>query len=145
MSVIDASVAVKWFVAEPGHELALDVLKSEPELIAPDLIIVETANVLRRKYKRGELSQAQWQRTIEALPAYFGRLIPSSALASAAVELAIELDHPVYDCVYLACAVSLGETLMTADTHFAGKIERIGRAGQIRRLDDSRSTSHTAL
>ncbi len=131
MSVIDASVAVKWFVAEPGHEKAMEVLRSGTELVSPDLVLLETANVLRRKCKRGELSQEQWQRVIEALPSYFDWLLPSSGLIKAAVQLAIELDHPVYDCVYLACAASLGTTVITADTHFAGKIERAGCGGQI--------------
>ena len=145
MSVVDASVAVKWFVAEAGHEAAVKVLSSEAELIAPDLVVLETANVLRRKYKRDELSRTQWRRAIEVLPGYFVRLPSSVDLMKEPVELAVELDHPIYDCVYLACAIAVGTVVVTADTHFAGKIERIGRGAQVRRLDDGQLSHKASL
>ena len=59
MIVVDASVAVKWFVAEVDHAAALEVLAASETLIAPDLIILETLNVLRRKSKRGEVTSEQ--------------------------------------------------------------------------------------
>ena len=36
-----------------------------------------------------------------------------------AVRLALALDHPVYDCVYLALAHRIGATVVTADRRFA--------------------------
>ena len=35
-----------------------------------------------------------------------------------AVRLALALDHPVYDCVYLALAHHVGATVVTADRRF---------------------------
>ena len=40
-------------------------------------------------------------------------------IAGDAVRLAIELDHPAYDCMYLAPAHRLGARLVTADAYFA--------------------------
>ena len=34
----------------------------------------------------------------------------------------MEVDHPVYDCLYLACAESTGSVLVTADQRLAGKV-----------------------
>ena len=38
-----------------------------------------------------------------------------------ALAIAVELGHPVYDCLYLACAESADATLVTADDRFAAK------------------------
>ena len=45
MLVLDASVAVKWFVEEPGTAAALALLAEDESLIAPELVIAEVANV----------------------------------------------------------------------------------------------------
>jgi predicted nucleic acid-binding protein len=52
--VVDASVAVKWFVKEDGHEAALGLL-AHAHLSAPDLVFAETANVLWKKLRRNRL------------------------------------------------------------------------------------------
>ena len=44
--VIDASVAVKWFVPETYSQAALHFLDVDHELIAPDLLIPELGNTL---------------------------------------------------------------------------------------------------
>jgi len=41
-----------------------------------------------------------------------------------ATRLAIELDHPAYDCLYLALAVENGCRFVTADERLVKKIRR---------------------
>ena len=53
--VIDASVALKWVIEEDGSEAARGLLLSEV-LAAPDLMIVECANVLWAKERRGSIN-----------------------------------------------------------------------------------------
>ena len=48
--------------------------------------------------------------------------MPDELLLDAAIGLACDLKHPVYDCVYLALADSLGTALVTADQKFANKV-----------------------
>ena len=43
-------------------------------------------------------------------------------LSAAATRLAIDLDHPVYDCFYLALAVQEQYPVVTADTRFHEKV-----------------------
>jgi predicted nucleic acid-binding protein len=57
--VVDTSVAVKWVVEEDRREAAKLVLRSGAALLAPDFMISEAANVLRRKVRRGEASIEQ--------------------------------------------------------------------------------------
>ena len=42
-------------------------------------------------------------------------LCPSAALVAHASAIALEIAHPVYDCLYLACAEVEGAPLVTAD------------------------------
>ncbi len=45
-------------------------------------------------------------------------------LAASAVRLAVDLDHPVYDCFYLALAIQEQYPVVTADARFHGKVSR---------------------
>ena len=53
--VVDASVAIKWFVPEVHAEAARRLLREGMTLLAPDLIWAEVANALWRKWREKEL------------------------------------------------------------------------------------------
>jgi predicted nucleic acid-binding protein len=55
------------------------------------------------------------------------RLVAMPALARKASDLAQELDHPVYDCFYLALAEREGVPLVTADVRLISKVAAAGR------------------
>lgn len=124
--VVDASVAVKWFVDEPGHGEALALLASDDILIAPDFALVEIASVLARKVVRGEIGEEQAMLGIDAAAASFDRLPPATPLLGRAARLSFDLRHAVYDCLYLALAQSEGATLVTADDRFREKCVAAG-------------------
>ena len=128
---VDASVAGKWFVHEPGHEAAIDVVRSSEELIAPDLVIPEVMNVLRRKQRQDLLSSRQLSEAADAVPHSFSRFVPAADLVRRATALSQSLDHSVYDCFYLACAALNGCRLLTADGVFVGKVAAQGNASLV--------------
>jgi predicted nucleic acid-binding protein len=111
--VIDASVLVKWFVDEPGADRAA-ALRGE-DLAAPDLILVEVANALWKHQRSGVLASADYFDAVEALKAAPITLTPIADLLQAAARLAAELDHPLYDCLYLSLAMREGFPLVTDD------------------------------
>ena len=102
--VVDASIAAKWFVAEDGREQALQLLDL-PDRQAPDLIVAEVANVVWKKAVRGQVTDAQARAICSALPRYFDSLHTSERLVESAIAIALALRHPLYDCLYLACAL----------------------------------------
>jgi len=120
--VVDASVAVKWVVDEVGSEEARTL--QSYRLTAPDLLPVECSNVLWAKARRGELTPEEARERIDLLAAAPVELISQVALLPSAVTLAFELDHPIYDCLYLALAVERGLTLITADLRFHAAARR---------------------
>ena len=121
MRVIDASVAVKWF-EEDGRDSAMEIIRSGETLVAPDIVVFEVLNVLRRKQKQGLADAKQVTGAMETMSVCFSRLIASAELARDAVDLSMALDHSVYDGVYLACAARLNAPLVTADHVFAAKV-----------------------
>jgi len=123
-AIVDASVAVKWLVQEIDSQAAQRLLDSDEKLVAPDFVLVETANVLWKKTQRRELKAEQAVAGIRALPTYFEQLMPSAPLLPRALAIAIEVGHPVYDCLYLACAELLEVRLVTG---MIGSSRRCGR------------------
>lgn len=86
--VIDASVAVKWYVAEAWRNEARNVLASAAELIAPDIILTEVANALRRKVTEGTVTKEQALNALDDLPASFSRIVHAEQTLRAAFDLA---------------------------------------------------------
>ena len=113
--VIDTSVAVKWFLDEDGQAEA-DLLSGlGARLIAPSLVLVELANVLWTKQRRGVIDRAVVTQMLHKAPRYFSELVDSSSLIGRALELACDHEHPVYDCLYVALTLERDCRLVTAD------------------------------
>lgn len=129
--VVDTSVALKWVVDEAGADLAR-LWVGEP-LIAPDLLSIELANALWKKVRKNEISREHAVSGLAAAPAAVA-LFPSLRLLAPAFSLALELEHPVYDCVFLALAVMLDIDLVTADGRFAGACASTRYAAKLRIL-----------
>ena len=101
---VDASIVVKWFVAEPMCDEARLLLARRIDLHAPDLVLVEFANTIWKKARREEIPDVKpYLKELAALPEIIA-LQPSSALIDRAARIALEIDHPIYDCLYLATA-----------------------------------------
>jgi predicted nucleic acid-binding protein len=130
--VVDASVAVKWVLSETGSEAADALL--DQDLMAPVLWLAETANVLWRKARIGEITAEQASaRLSELLTAPVASLRIEPHLEPA-LKLALEIGHPVYDCIYLALALHHRTHVVTADRRFASAASTPARAGSVRLL-----------
>ena len=117
--VVDASVAIKWVIEEEGTAEAL-ALRRRP-LTAPDLIMSECANILWKKVRRNELSAEEATFAGRLLANADIDLVPTRPLVDAAIEIAVLLDHPAYDCMYLALAEQNDVKFVTADSRLVAK------------------------
>ena len=125
--VIDASIAIKWVIEEDGTPQALILLR-HAKLIAPELLIAECANILWKKVKRQELSKTEALLAARLLQAAEIELMPARGLLEAAARIAIEVDHPAYDCLYLALAIESDCRFATADQNFLRKLMEARRS-----------------
>lgn len=122
--IVDASVAVKWFAEEEDSGRARALYADGETLIAPDLLLAEVSNVMCKKLRRGLLLPNQVMTAARQLPRYFERLVPIGELAGRAAELTVTLDHPAYDCFYLALAERERLPLVSADSRLIALLDR---------------------
>lgn len=128
--VVDASVAFGWFAAVPGSETAAKLLDAGPAtlLLAPDLVLVELLNAGWKSLRLGAITTEQFDVLAHRAAEPFHRLFPAAALLGRAGHWCRELDHPAYDCLYVALAEQENATLTTADQRLLRKLEQ-PRAG----------------
>jgi predicted nucleic acid-binding protein len=115
--VLDASVAVKWLVAESDSPLA-DWKQGRVELVAPSLLLAEVANALWKKVIRDELDSGRAACSFSYFRLLNLPLVPVERLVADALDFSFFYNHPVYDCAYLALAVREQCLVLTADEKF---------------------------
>lgn len=139
MLVIDTSIAVKWVIAPSGNDLEEDsgeALALLPHgLIAPDLMLTEFANALWKKVRRNEIDRDQATESLKIFPTLVN-FLPSRKFANDALRLSLELDHPVYDCVFLAVAELNRLQLVSADRKFVNRCAENGKSAFVTYLGD---------
>lgn len=129
MIVLDASVALKWFVeGEPlarEAQVVLDEIERDPRpYLVPELFMNEMLAVLSR------LPGASAPRVQEALGLVeslgLGRVGNGHELLAAAADLALRWRISGYDATYLALASLTGAVWLTADARAVKRIKQKG-------------------
>jgi predicted nucleic acid-binding protein len=122
--IVDASVATQWILIEANSSRAR-ALRDQGGLIAPSLIAAEVGNALWKAVRRDGISKQDALDAIRAILLAFDALIPIKDLRLRALELAVALDHPIYDCFYLALAERERCALVTADKRLLAATRRV--------------------
>jgi predicted nucleic acid-binding protein len=134
--VIDSCVCVKWVIHEQDSEKAIDLLGSDIDLIAPDMVLMEAANALWKNVRRGLLTAERAQARLADLPGFFNRLLPSSDFVAEALALGLAMDLPIYDCAYVVASRRSGAKLVTADTKLVAKLANTADGPNVIHLTD---------
>ena len=133
--VIDASVAVKWIMRQPATEPnvdeALAVLRSlragtHKALVPPHFKAEVLAVVARLRPQRVPI-------TFGILSSAGMEVVATDTAVRRAADLAIRLQHHLFDTLYHAVAIETGGTLITSDQVYYAKAA--GR-GSIQLLED---------
>ncbi len=122
--VIDASVAIKWYVPEIYEQEATRLQKSGDDLHAPELILPEFGNIVWKKVARGEITEKEGQRIVSEFSKTNLILHSHSQIIKSAFTGATMTNQTVYDWTYLALALSLGCQFVTADERFYKALEK---------------------
>lgn len=131
MIVVDASLAAKWIIVEPNSAAALAFLEDcvDP-LLAPDLIAIEVASaIVRRANMDKALGETMRQASVRWASLLDEQIItlrrPTSGDILEAANLAINIGHPLKDCIYLVLAMEMDCDLITCDAKFAEKAKGV--------------------
>lgn len=113
--VVDASVAIKWYLPEPNSADADRLLSGGFQLLAPDLLFSEVENILWKRVMRSEITAQKARVILRALESLPMTLRPASILAETAMTVACGLKRSFYDSLYLSLALMTDCRLVTAD------------------------------
>jgi predicted nucleic acid-binding protein len=127
--VVDASVAVKWVVAEElsdrAHALLEDSLRAQRPVLAPPLLPIEVTNAIYQRQRRNLITQDESRSYVATF-----LLLPIELIAPPDVfnrALSFARTHNLtqtYDALYAALAEAVQAELWTADERLRNALER---------------------
>jgi predicted nucleic acid-binding protein len=113
--VLDASAVVRIIEGSSKAAALREAVLQADLVLAPELMLTEVANALWRLQRSGQLEATGLQQRLGRAAELVDHIEPDRHLQVEALALACHLDHPVYDCLYLALARREAAALLTAD------------------------------
>ncbi|MBX3577864.1 MAG: type II toxin-antitoxin system VapC family toxin [Rhizobiaceae bacterium] len=123
--IVDANVATYWFVDTPMSPAARDLLARQ-DLSAPTLARWEMARTLQKYMRAGIVTPDLPRTALERVSIYIPVWIGIDEYLPAAWDIALQENHIVYDCLYLALALERSESFATADRRLAALSHKLG-------------------
>lgn len=131
--VFDACVLVKLVYDEQDSDVAADLFRRS-EAFAPDWALLECSHALLKKRRAGFLSDDECRERFGVLSRLELETAESPRLLEHAQELALALNHDVYDCLYLALAQAEDCDLVTCDEELVKAAEAAGLGSRVHTL-----------
>ncbi len=127
--VLDTSALVRLYLPDgplpDGLEEAVDLAsQAEAALLAPELLLVEVAQAIRKKERAGVILEPEGDAVLEAVLCLPLQLVSHRALLPDAVRLARQTNVTVYDALFLALSRMHGAELISADRLLLDAVNR---------------------
>lgn len=130
MIAVDSSIALQWVLPEAGTAKAVSLL-GRVDLVAPDILLVESANVLAKKVRAGDMTLDRAQIGLKIIRDAVPSIMSSAELSSEVLRLSVELGHPAYDCCFFACALKADAAFATRDQPFINRLIAHGHSDRL--------------
>lgn len=138
--VVDASVAIKWYIPEIHEQPALRLFQAFQQgdfrLEAPVLFLNEIANILWKRTRQQEMETSHAIRVFDRVLLAAVSIHESGPVLPLALAIACEHGISAYDGTYIALAVSLGCAVVTADAKLFRLIHNTHLANTIQWIED---------
>lgn len=120
IGVVDTSALIRLFIPDGAIPDGLEkflrgVERGTNTAVSPELLLVESANVISKKRRINEISETESIQLLTDILSMPIRYFSHGPLIPAAFDLAMEYNVSLYDAVYLALASEQGAVLFTAD------------------------------
>lgn len=129
LTVVDASVAAKWFLPARGETLVEEAFhlfrqyaEGEIQLLVPDLFWAELVNIFWKAMRQGRCAKATAETALASLQERKLPTVPSLSVLDVAFAIATAFDRTVYDALYVALAVHSKAQFITADERLANAL-----------------------
>jgi|SRR3989338_9140396 len=139
--VLDASVIAKWYIPEvfsrEAENLREWILSRDDSIAAPQMLLVETTNLLWKKtVLLKEISQRIAFSILRSIPDIGIQWANDALLLEHALRISIKHHTAIYDMIYLALAQQLHSSWITADRKIVRRIEKSELEKQVIFLGD---------
>jgi predicted nucleic acid-binding protein len=114
--VVDASVAIKWYLPEQYSESAEKLMDDSYEFFAPDIIHSEIGNILWKRALKNEFSPDKALIIFDAFKSLPIEITNSHRIFETAFKIAYKIKRSFYDSLYIALAVKNNCRMVTADS-----------------------------
>jgi predicted nucleic acid-binding protein len=136
MLVVDANIAFKWLWPEKDSASAAKLLDGRL-LAAPEFIMTELTNIFWLKVNAKAIKIEDAQDRLREFRAGPVKLLPDYTILDRAFEIAAEIQHSIYDCMYLSLLDSVGAILVTDDGGIIRDCKRVARfKNRVLKIDD---------
>lgn len=134
--IIDACIAVKWYLPEIYSERAREVLNKLDHFVVPDLFLIEMDNILTKKIRKKELSLDEAENIFKDLNRLPFISISYKRFREDAFFISSRYSVTQYDACYLALAVNVDGLFYTADQRFLNSIKNTAYSDYVIGIND---------
>lgn len=134
--VVDASVVFKWFFPEQNADIAKSLLTRGRQLLAPELLWTEVANIIWKSHRKRLVSLLDAESMLADIPGFPVTLHECGPLLIPAFRIAVQHDRTIYDSLYVALAEREGATLVTDDRRLVNSLANSVHAARVSFLTD---------
>ena len=128
--VVDTSVLVKFVLPDEYNEAIEEIVslheRSEIQLVAPDFLLVECANVLWKVARRVGTPVKDVMVQLNRLRGISVRFVSQTNLLEDALRLALDMNIIVYDALYCALAQREDAEIITEDRGLRNALDDTG-------------------
>jgi predicted nucleic acid-binding protein len=104
-----------------NYSAKVEQLIADNQLFEPSFLRLEVVNVLRKHHFLNGISLEIIDHIEQQIFSLVTAFVPDSELIPTAKALSFRLNHPIYDCLFLALALETSDTFVTHDQKLAAK------------------------
>lgn len=99
----------------------IERLIADNQIFAPSFLRLEVVNILRKHHFFNGVSLEIINFYEEQIFSLITAFVPDSELFNTAKKLSFQINHPIYDCLFLALALETSDTFATYDQKLSAK------------------------
>lgn len=117
MIILDSSAALRCSLPQidKAESVAFRRVVMANECVSPVLFLSEISNAVWKEVRFRDLKKALAVEIISSISKMTTLHFEDDLLISAAFEIALDAEHPVYDCIYIAMSRHYNAPILTAD------------------------------
>jgi predicted nucleic acid-binding protein len=121
--VIDTNIAIAYIIE--GEEKLKNLLVNNTTY-APAFGKIEMLNILRKYHFLKKIPLTDINQSYKNYKNIIDKFVADEEIIDLAYQLSLKLNHPIYDCLFLALSLELKKPFISADQKLMNKAKSIG-------------------